>query len=196
MNFNKSDFFCSYGEPKQLPESTKTEIVFSGRSNVGKSSLINKIVNKKSLARTSSMPGKTATINFYSLDNIYLADLPGYGYARVSQSEKVRWSRLIEGYFAQERNIGVVIQLIDFRHAPSADDLIMIDFLIDNEFPFIIVLTKADKLKKSERAERLKCFAEEIPYFDDITVIQFSAQTGEGAEQVREIISEIADEEE
>lgn len=193
MNFNKSEFYCSYGEPKQLPESTKLEIVFSGRSNVGKSSLINKIVNKKSLARTSSVPGKTATINFYSLDNIYLADLPGYGYARVSQSEKVRWSRLIEGYFAQERNIGVVVQLIDFRHAPSADDLMMIDFLIDNEFPFIIVLTKADKLKKSERAARLEKFAQEIPCFEDITVVQFSAQTGEGAELMREILSEIAD---
>lgn len=194
MNFNKSEFYKSYGEPKQLPESTVTEIVFSGRSNVGKSSLINKIVNKKSLARTSSVPGKTATINFYLLDNIYLADLPGYGYARVSHSEKLRWSRLIEGYFAQERNIGIVIQLIDYRHPPSEDDLMMIDFLIDNEFPFIIVLAKADKLKKSERAKRLEAFKTEIPCFEDITVIEFSAQNGEGAEKLREIISDIADE--
>ena len=194
MNFNKSEFYKSFGEPKQLPESNITEIVFSGRSNVGKSSLINKIVNKKSLARTSSVPGKTATINFYKLDNVYLADLPGYGYAKVSHSEKLRWSRLIEGYFASERNIGVVIQLIDYRHPPSSDDLMMIDFLIDNEFPFIIVLTKADKLKKSERAKRMEAFKSEIPCFDDITVIEFSAQSGEGADIIREIISDIADE--
>ncbi len=194
MNFNKSEFYKSYGEPKQLPESTVTEIVFSGRSNVGKSSLINKIVNKKSLARTSSVPGKTATINFYLLDNIYLADLPGYGYARVSHSEKLRWSRLIEGYFAQERNIGIVIQLIDYRHPPSEDDLMMIDFLIDNEFPFIIVLTKADKLKKSERAKRIEAFKTEIPCFEDITIVEFSAQNGEGADKLREIISDIAGE--
>ncbi|MBQ7131025.1 MAG: YihA family ribosome biogenesis GTP-binding protein [Oscillospiraceae bacterium] len=194
MNFNKSEFYKSFGEPKQLPESDVTEIVFSGRSNVGKSSLINKIVNKKSLARTSSVPGKTATINFYKLDNVYLADLPGYGYAKVSHSEKLRWSRLIEGYFASERNIGVVIQLIDYRHPPSSDDLMMIDFLIDNEFPFIIVLTKADKLKKSERAKRMEAFKSEIPCFDDITVIEFSAQSGEGADIIREIISDIADE--
>lgn len=194
MNFNKSEFYKSFGEPKQLPESNITEIVFSGRSNVGKSSLINKIVNKKSLARTSSVPGKTATINFYKLDNVYLADLPGYGYAKVSHSEKLRWSRLIEGYFASERNIGVVIQLIDYRHPPSSDDLMMIDFLIDNEFPFIIALTKADKLKKSERAKRMEAFKSEIPCFDDITVIEFSAQSGEGADIIREIISDIADE--
>lgn len=193
MNFNKSEFYKSYGQPKQLPESDSVEIVFSGRSNVGKSSMINKIVNKKALARTSSVPGKTATINFYRLDNAFLVDLPGYGYAKVSHSEKLRWAGLIDGYFALQRNIGIVIQLVDFRHPPSSDDIMMINFLIDNEFPFIIALTKSDKLKKSERAMRLSALKSEIPCFEDITVIEFSAQSGEGVDEIRQIISDIAD---
>ena len=196
MNYNQAQFITSYGKFSQIPKSDRTEIAFSGRSNVGKSSLINKIFNRKSLARVSSMPGKTVTINFYGLENVYFVDLPGYGYAKVAKTEKARWAGLIEGYLGDDRQLGLVFQLIDYRHAPTADDIMMINFLIDNEIPFVIVLTKADKLKKKEREARLAAFATEIPCADQITMIEFSAQTGEGVEQIREIIEEIAAEDE
>lgn len=193
MNFNKAEFFRAYGEFSQLPPSNRIEIAFAGRSNVGKSSLINKVFNRKNLARVSAVPGKTATINFYSLENIYLVDLPGYGYAKVAKSDKVRWSGLIEGYLHDDRDLRLVFQLIDMRHPPTNDDIHMINFLIDSEMPFAIVFTKADKLSKREREERMAGFAAEIPYFDDIEKVEFSAQTGEGAEKLRQIIEEIAD---
>ena len=195
MNFNKAEFFRAYGEFSQLPRSDRIEIAFAGRSNVGKSSLINKVFNRKNLARVSAVPGKTATINFYSLENIYLVDLPGYGYAKVAKSDKVRWSGLIEGYLHDDRDLRLVFQLIDMRHQPSGDDIHMINFLIESEMPFAIVFTKADKLSKREREERMTGFAAEIPYFDDIEKVEFSAQTGEGAEKIRQIIEEIADDE-
>lgn len=196
MNFNKTEFFASYGQFKQIPESSKPEIAFSGRSNVGKSSLINKIFNRKNLARVSSVPGKTATINFYNTDNIcYMVDLPGYGYAKIAKNEKVRWSGLIEGYLNSDRDIVLVMQLIDMRHPPSDDDLHMINFLIESEQPFIIIFTKADKLSKKQREERMTGFANEIPYFDQIEAIEFSAVTGEGVEKIRLIIEEVAQEE-
>lgn len=190
MNFNKAEFYASYGKFSQIPAAEKPEIAFSGRSNVGKSSLINKIFNRKNLARVSSVPGKTATINFYSVDDSFMSDLPGYGYAKVSKNEKLRWSELIEGYLTSERDIALVVQLIDMRHPPSKDDLHMIDFLIDCEQPFIIVFTKADKLSKREREERRKGFSEEIPYFDQIKSIEFSAVTGEGADEIRAVLEE------
>lgn len=190
MNFNKAEFYASYGQFKQIPTCEKPEIAFSGRSNVGKSSLINKIFNRKSLARVSSVPGKTATINFYSVDGCFMADLPGYGYAKVSKGEKLRWSELIEGYLTSDRDIALVVQLIDMRHPPSADDLHMIDFLIDCEQPFIIVFTKADKLSKRQREERMAGFGSEIPYFDQIKSIEFSAVTGEGVEEIRAVLEE------
>ena len=193
MNFNKAEFFRAYGEFSQLPKSDRIEIAFAGRSNVGKSSLINKVFNRKNLARVSAVPGKTATINFYSLENIYLVDLPGYGYAKVAKSDKVRWSGLIEGYLHDDRDLRLVFQLIDMRHPPTGDDIHMINFLIESEMPFAIVFTKADKLSKREREERMAGFAAEIPYFDDIEKVEFSAQTGEGAEKIRQIIEEIAD---
>ncbi|MBQ5311298.1 MAG: YihA family ribosome biogenesis GTP-binding protein [Oscillospiraceae bacterium] len=193
MDWGKADFYRSYGEYHQLPPSDRTEIAFSGRSNVGKSSLINKIFNRKSLARVSSMPGKTATINFYTLDDIYLVDLPGYGYAKVAKSDKQRWSGLIEGYLHDDRELALIFQLIDMRHPPTADDMQMIDFMIESEIPFAIVFTKADKLSKREREERLEGFAREIPFFDEITCVVFSAQTGEGVEDIREIISELGE---
>lgn len=192
MNFNKAEFFKSYGEFKQLPQSDRIEIAFAGRSNVGKSSLINKIFNRKSLARVSSVPGKTATINFYSLENIYIVDLPGYGYAKVAKSEKQRWAGLIDGYFNAERKLELTFLLIDMRHPPSKDDLMMLDFLIETEQPFVIVLTKSDKLSKKQQAERMERFMKEIPYADEITFIPFSSQTGEGVEDVRGIIEEIS----
>ena len=196
MNYNQAQFITSYGKFSQIPKSDRVEIAFSGRSNVGKSSLINKIFNRKSLARVSSMPGKTVTINFYGLENVYFVDLPGYGYAKVAKTEKARWAGLIEGYLGDDRQLGLVFQLIDYRHAPTTDDIMMINFLIDNEIPFVIVLTKADKLKKKEREARLAAFATEIPCADQITMIEFSAETGEGVDGIREIIEEIAAEDE
>lgn len=193
MNINKAEFVTSYASFKQIPQSDRIEIAFSGRSNVGKSSLINKIFNRKNLARVSSMPGKTVTINFYSLEDIYIVDLPGYGYANVSKSEKKKWGDLIGGYLGDgERDLGLVFQLIDMRHAPSKDDLQMIDFLIDSEIPFVIVFTKADKLKPTQRKQRMESFKTEIPCFEDITFVEFSAITGEGVEAIRDIIEEVA----
>lgn len=193
MNFSNAKFLTSYGKLSQMPRSDRPEICFSGRSNVGKSTLINKVLNRKSIARVSSVPGKTVTINFFSLDGIYLVDLPGYGYAKVSKGEKRGWSDLIGGYLEDgRRQLALVIQLIDMRHAPSRDDVQMINFLIDNELPFIIVLTKSDKLNKREREERLAAFANEIPCFEDITVVPFSAVNFEGVEQVRSIIEDAA----
>lgn len=192
MNYNKAEFTASYGLFSQIPPCEKIEIAFAGRSNVGKSTLINKIFNRKNLARVSSVPGKTATINFYSLENIYFVDLPGYGYAKIAKSEKRRWSELIEGYLNSERDIRLIFQLIDMRHPPSADDIHMINYLIDEELPFVIILTKADKLKKTAREERMEKFKTEIPCFEDIHVIPFSSQTYEGVEEVRAIIEEIA----
>lgn len=192
MNYNKVSFYASYGLYSQIPPSEKIEIAFAGRSNVGKSTLINKIFNRKSLARVSSVPGKTATINFFSLENVFFADLPGYGYAKVAKSEKRRWSELIGGYFASDRDIRLVFLLVDMRHAPSADDIQMIEYLVENEFPFVIILTKADKLNKTERTKRMKSFENEIPYFNDIHIVPFSSQTGEGVEEIRSIIDDIA----
>ncbi len=192
MNYNKAEFFASYGKFSQIPPTERIEIAFSGRSNVGKSTLINKLFNRKNLARVSSVPGKTATINFYGLENVFFVDLPGYGYAKVAKTEKQRWSGLIEGYLNSERDIRLVFQLIDMRHAPTADDLHMINFLIEAELPFVIVLTKADKLKKTEREKRMAAFAEEIPYFDDIHIVPFSSQTFEGVDELRSIIEDIA----
>lgn len=193
MNFNNNaQFSASYGKFNQIPPSDRLEIAFSGRSNVGKSSLINKIFNRKSLARVSATPGKTATINFYTLENIHIVDLPGYGYAKVSKAEKLRWAGLIEGYLHADRELGLVFQLVDFRHPPTADDIMMINFLIDSEIPFVVILTKADKLKKTQREARLAALQDELPCADQITVVQFSAETGEGVEEIREIIEDIA----
>lgn len=193
MNFNKAEFYTSFGKLSQMPESDRVEIAFSGRSNVGKSSLINKLLNRKSLARVSSVPGKTVTINFFSLEDIYIVDLPGYGYAKTAKNMKREWSDLIGGYLADpQRNLELVFQLVDIRHAPTQDDLQMIDFLVENEMPFVIVFTKADKLKPNARKQRMQEFAKEIPYFDDITSVEFSAETGEGVEKLREIIEEVA----
>lgn len=192
MNYNKAEFHSCYGVFSQIPPSDRLEIVFAGRSNVGKSTLINKIFNRKALARVSSVPGKTATINFYSLEDIFFVDLPGYGYAKVAKTEKQRWAGLIEGYLNADRNIGLVFLLVDMRHAPSADDIHMINFLIDTEIPFVIILTKADKLNKTNRIKMMEEFAKTIPCFDDIHVVPFSSQTFEGVEEVRKIIEETA----
>lgn len=195
MNYNNAKFKTSYGKFEQIPPCDRAEIAFSGRSNVGKSSLINKVFNRKNLARVSATPGKTATINFYELENIYIVDLPGYGYAKVSKAEKQSWNRLIGGYLSSERELSLVFQLIDFRHSPTADDVSMVNYLIDCGFPFVVVLTKADKLSKKQREERRRALLTELPCAEDITIIEFSAETGEGVDDIRAIIEEIAAEE-
>lgn len=197
MNFQRAEFFSSYGKYAQIPAPERMEIAFSGRSNVGKSSLINKVLNRKTLARVSSVPGKTTTINFFSLEDVFLVDLPGYGYAKVARTEKERWSGLIEGYLMADRDLALIFQLVDMRHPPTADDLHMINFLIENEIPFVLVLTKADKLSKKQRSERLELLkTKELPLGDEITMIEFSSVTGEGADEIRAIIEDLASEDE
>lgn len=193
LNYNKAEFSAAYGKFSQIPAPERIEIAFAGHSNVGKSTLINKLFNRKNLARVSSVPGKTATINFYGLENLYFVDLPGYGYAKVSKTEKERWAGLIEGYLSSDRDIRLVFMLVDMRHAPTKDDIHMINYLIDTEMPFVLVLTKADKLNKTERAKRMEAFKDEIPCFEDIHSIPFSSQTFEGVEELRAIVEDIAD---
>ena len=193
LNYNKAEFSAAYGKFSQIPAPERIEIAFAGHSNVGKSTLINKLFNRKNLARVSSVPGKTATINFYGLENLYFVDLPGYGYAKVSKSEKERWAGLIEGYLSSDRDIRLVFMLVDMRHAPTKDDIHMINYLIDTEMPFVLVLTKADKLNKTERAKRMEAFKDEIPCFEDIHSIPVSSQTFEGVEELRTIVEDIAD---
>lgn len=190
MRWENATFESAAGLSAQLPSSSVPEIVFSGRSNVGKSSLINRLTGRKSLARTSATPGKTATINFYRLDGARLVDLPGYGYARVSDSERRRWSELIEGYFNDERDVRLVVQLLDIRHTPSKDDFQMLEYMVEREIPFIAVLTKADKLNKTERAQRLAAFEQELADYEGIFTLPFSSSNGEGADKLREILLE------
>lgn len=190
INFNKAEFTYAAGTSSQLPASDKPEVIFSGRSNVGKSSLINKLVNRKSLARVSATPGKTATINFFDVDKFSLVDLPGYGYAKVSRSEKERWAELMEGYFAQDRNFCLVVQIVDMRHPPTKDDLDMINFLYQSGFEFIIVLTKKDKLKKTAQQQSLQRLNEILVDYEGVELFPFSALNGEGTEEIREIISQ------
>lgn len=189
MNFNNANFEAAFGELGQLPESTLPEVCFSGRSNVGKSSLINKVLNRKSLARVSSTPGKTVTINFYRLNELRLVDLPGYGYAKVPFAEKDRWSQLMEGYFRSGRDIRLVLQLVDMRHSATAFDISMLEFLQYYNLPYAIVLTKSDKLNKTETEKRLSAIHEELgDLAEGVPIIPFSALKGTGTEDVRSII--------
>ena len=154
MNYNKVQFEAAFGTLKQIPESDLPEIVFAGRSNVGKSSMLNRLFNRKNLARVSSVPGKTITINFFKVEDVRIVDLPGYGYAKVAKGEKRRWAEMMEGYFQSPRNIKLVVQLVDMRHKPSEDDYIMMRFLQDAGLPFIVAATKSDKLNKTQYNER------------------------------------------
>lgn len=191
LNWSSAFFESAFGTSDQLPLSDLPELCFAGRSNVGKSSLINKILGRKSLARVSSTPGKTVTINFYRIGDVRLADLPGYGYAKVSDDEKMRWAQLMEEYFTSGRDIRLVLQLIDMRHKASPDDIAMLELLDSVEMPYIIVLTKCDKLNKTEFNNRLKLFKEELGYLaEDVPMIPFSALKGTGAEDVRAYITE------
>jgi len=188
MRFDKAQYEASYGTSAQLPQSDKIEIAFAGRSNVGKSSMLNKVLNRKNLARVSSVPGKTVTINFFECDGVKLVDLPGYGYAKVNYNEKKRWAELMEGYFKSDRNIRLVVQLTDMRHPVTNDDLDMMRFLTAAGYPFIVVMTKSDKLNKTERANRLEAIKTELAEFGDIEAIPFSALNGEGAAEIRSAI--------
>ena len=187
MNYNHAVFEAAYGTSKQLPKENNIEFAFAGHSNVGKSSLLNAIFGRKALAKVSSQPGKTATVNFYDIDGVKCVDLPGYGYAKVSLNDKKRWADLVESYLMSDRDIRLVVQLVDSRHEPTKDDVQMIDFMIDNEMPFVIALTKADKLNKTERRKREEAFMSEIPCADQITMIWTSTVTGEGISELKEI---------
>lgn len=187
MNFNKAEFEKAFGLSAQLPIADKPEITFAGRSNVGKSSLLNKLFNRKNLARVSSVPGKTVTVNFYNVDGERFVDLPGYGYAKIPKAEKQRFAELMEGYFQSGRDIRLVVQLIDMRHKPTADDMAMISFLKLFEIPFAVVLTKSDKLKKKEYASQKELIINELGN-PDYPVIPFSSVTGEGVEEIKCVI--------
>lgn len=188
MNYNKAEFEKAFGISSQLPPSTVPEIAFSGRSNVGKSSLLNKLFNRKSLARVSSVPGKTITINFYNVDDCKFVDLPGYGYAKLSKTERDRFGELMEGYFQSERNIKLVVQLVDMRHKPSQDDFGMIDFMQQMNIPFIIACTKADKLKVKEFKKREQEIKQELNMVDESLIVPFSSQTGLGLDNIKMLI--------
>ena len=189
MNYNNAQFEKAFATFQQLEQSDLPEICFCGRSNVGKSSLINKVLGRKSIARVSSKPGKTITINFYKVDNIRLVDLPGYGYAKVNLAEKERWSELMDGYFKSNRNIKMVFQLIDMRHPATEFDIWMLDFLYQMGLPYTVVLTKSDKLNKTETANRLSLIGEELGEFAENTqIIPFSVQNNNDALKLREII--------
>ena len=178
------EFTYSAGLSSQLRPDDRPDVVFSGRSNVGKSSLINKLCNRKALARVSSKPGKTATINFFDAGAFNLVDLPGYGYAKVSKVEKLRWAELVEGYFAAGRDIALVVQIIDMRHKPTADDMNMINFLYDNGVPFIVVATKADKLNKGEYAAQLEQLSGIMSNYPNVGLYPFSALGGDGTQEI------------
>ncbi len=188
MRFDKVKYEASYGTSQQLPKTDAVEIAFAGRSNVGKSSMLNKVLNRKNLARVSSVPGKTVTVNFFDCDGVKLVDLPGYGYAKVNFNEKKRWADLMEGYFNSGRNIRLIVQLTDMRHPVTKDDLDMMRFMQAAGFNFIVVMTKSDKLNKTERTKRLEAIKEELAEFGEIEAIPFSAQNGEGADKIREAI--------
>jgi len=190
INWHNAEIHCSYAKFPQIPQLILPEIAFSGRSNVGKSSLINKLLNRKSLARVSSRPGKTITINFFNIDGkIYIVDLPGYGYAKISKTEKERFGSLAEKYLKSGR-ITLLVQLIDFRHPPTKDDLMMLNFLRQSDIKFVIALTKADKLKKKERVKNLTSIKEQ---FSDINIIEFSSETGEGVKELRQVINSFSE---
>ena len=193
MRFDSIEFSAAYGTSAQLPPSSIPEIVFSGRSNVGKSSLINKLFGRKNLARVSSTPGKTVTVNFFKGDGVYFADLPGYGYAKRNRAEKERWAELMEGYFGSGRNIKLVIQLFDMRHAPSADDITMLGFLKNSGIPFVIVFTKSDKLNKSETEKRREESAKELAAFGDAPRVEFSSVTGSGTDELKDLIIKLTE---
>ncbi len=194
MKIESAQFELSAGLGSQLPPCTLPEVAVSGRSNVGKSSLINRVLNRKSLARTSATPGKTITVNFYRLDTMRLVDLPGYGYAKLSHAEKNRFSQAIGQYLGDDRDLRLVLQLIDMRHKPTADDRQMLQYLTECGVPFMVVLTKSDKLNRTEREKQLQMFAEEFSEYEGLYYLPFSSLSGEGVEELRNILGEVTEE--
>lgn len=188
MRFDNAIFESAFGTADQLTESTLPEIAFSGRSNVGKSSLLNKVIGRKALARVSSVPGKTVTINFFKLDSCRFVDLPGYGYAKVSENEKLRWAKLMESYFDSGRNIKLVVQLVDMRREPTEQDLDMIRYMNEKSIPFVVALTKCDKLNKTQRSDMLIKTCSVLTKFGNISVVPFSATKGDGVDELRKLI--------
>ena len=193
MNLQNTKLFISAGEIRQFPSHPIPQIALSGRSNVGKSSLINTVLGRKSLARVSGAPGKTITINFYDVDGkLFLVDLPGYGFAKRPPADKAKWSALTDGFFTQNKNIdrlALVLQLIDLKVGPTADDVMMLRYLKEADLPFAIVATKADKLNKTERAAALAHLASHPDIPTDTPVIPFSSLKGEGRDEVWRIIT-------
>lgn len=195
MRYDKAEFKNAYGTLSQIPDSNLIEIAFAGRSNVGKSSLLNKLFMRKSLARVSSVPGKTITINFYDVDGVNFVDLPGYGYAKVAKGEKRRWAEMMEGYFNSDRNIRLVVQLVDMRHSPTKDDIMMMEFLEHTGYEYIVVMTKSDKLNKTEYSKRMEAVKTELSFVPAERIIPFSSVNGEGVEKIKEFIDEYISEE-
>lgn len=179
------------GITSKLPDTGQPEVAFAGKSNVGKSSLINALMNRKALARTSAQPGKTQTINYYHInDDLYLVDLPGYGYAKVSEEIKAKWGKMIENYLHTSPTLRAVFLLIDIRHAPSANDVVMYDWVIRNGFQPIIIATKLDKIKRSQVAKQVKLLKTTLNVVPGTPVIPFSVQTKQGREEIWELIEQ------
>ncbi|MBQ5733948.1 MAG: ribosome biogenesis GTP-binding protein YihA/YsxC [Lachnospiraceae bacterium] len=182
------------GITSKLPENTKPEFAFAGKSNVGKSSLINALMNRKSFARTSSQPGKTQTINFYNINDVlYFVDLPGYGYAKVSQEIKAKWGKMIERYLNQSKQLKQVFLLIDIRHDPSENDRNMYEWVVYNGYTPIIIATKLDKIKRSQIQKQVKAIKTGLGIGNETRVIPFSAETKQGLEDIWNVIEELAE---
>lgn len=188
MNFQNVEFLISAAAPKDFPAARLPEIAFAGKSNVGKSSVINRLLQRKNFARVGDKPGKTIHVNYFTLDRkCYLVDLPGYGFAQVSQSEKARWGKLMEDYFAAKRiTLGVLI--VDYRHPPTNNDVTMARWFLDSGCPFVVVANKKDKLKKSELEPNLKIIREDLELPEDCPIIPFSAEKGDGREELVRLI--------
>lgn len=184
MNFHKVDFLISAASVKDFPGNRLPEIAFAGKSNVGKSSVINRLLQRKNFARVGEKPGKTIHVNYFIIDNsCYFVDLPGYGYAKVSQAEKDRWGRLMEAYFAAKRiDLGVLI--VDARHAPTNNDITMARWFLDSDCPFVVVANKLDKVKKSQLEGNLQTIREDLELPEACTIIPFSAEKGTGREEL------------
>jgi len=192
MNFNNVEFLISAASTKDFPSSRIPEIAFAGKSNVGKSSVINRLLRRKNFARVGEKPGKTIHVNYFSVDKTcYFVDLPGYGFAKVSQKEKDRWAKLMESYFAADRiDLGVFI--VDARHAPTNNDITMANWFLESECPFVVVANKLDKLKKSEIEPNMRTIREDLGLPEEVPVIPFSAQKGDGCDDlVRHILNAV-----
>ena len=188
MNFNNVTFLISAAAPKDFPKSRLPEIAFAGKSNVGKSSVINRVLNRKNFARVGEKPGKTIHVNYFTVDQkCYFVDLPGYGYAKVSQSEKARWGKLMEDYFAAGR-IDLGILIVDYRHPPTQNDIIMASWFIQSGCPFVVVANKMDKLKKSELEPNLVTIREDLALPEGTPIIPFSAEKGNGKDELVRLI--------